>query len=114
MTLVIDHMVLISGPSSNQDGTSSGASTSEVHCSSQNIEDQSQDEIYEKLQVIDDLLLNDNCLFPHEKCIDFNNNGNHMLLEEVYEEYFQLVYENSCHFCQAEGNLKFKSYELNF
>lgn len=86
------------GSSSNQDGTSSATSTSEIHSSSQNIEDQNQDEIFEKLQVIDELLLNDNFLFPPEKCIEFNNNENHMLFEEVYEEYFQLVYENSCHF----------------
>ncbi|XP_049376767.1 myb-related protein 308-like [Solanum stenotomum] len=84
--------------SSNQDGTSSATSTSEIHSSSQNIEDQNQDAIFENLQVIDELLLNDNFLFPPEKCIEFNNNENHKLFEEVYEEYFQLVYENSCHF----------------
>ncbi|XP_004244688.2 myb-related protein 308-like [Solanum lycopersicum] len=81
---------------SNQDGTSSSTSSSEIHSSSQNTEDHNQDEIFEKLQVIDELLLNDNCLFQPEKCIEFNNNENHMLFEEVYEEYFQLVSENSC------------------
>ncbi|MCD7453996.1 hypothetical protein HAX54_023139, partial [Datura stramonium] len=47
--------------SSSQDRISSAASTNEVYCSSQNIED---DDIYEKLQVIDELLLDDNCIFP--------------------------------------------------
>ncbi|XP_015084779.1 myb-related protein 308-like [Solanum pennellii] len=81
---------------SNQDGTSNSTASSEIHSSSQNTEDHNQDEIFEKLQVIDELLLNDNCLFQPEKYIEFNNNENHMLFEEVYEEYFQLVSENSC------------------
>ncbi|XP_060179631.1 myb-related protein 308-like [Lycium barbarum] len=92
----------------SQDGTSSVASNSEVagekelvscnvHCSSQNIEDKNQDEIYEKLQVIDELLLNDNCLVALNQCTEINSES-HMLLEGVYEEYFQLVSENSCHF----------------
>ncbi|OIS97509.1 PREDICTED: myb-related protein 308-like [Nicotiana attenuata] len=88
-----------------QDGISSrAASTSEVvncnnvHCSSsgQNVEE-NDNEIYEKLQVIDELLLNDNCLPPTE-CTEFNSESQMLLMENVYEEYFQLVSENSYHF----------------
>ncbi|XP_009607518.1 transcription factor MYB8-like isoform X2 [Nicotiana tomentosiformis] len=63
-----------------------------VHCpsSGQSLEE-NDNEIYEKLQVIDELLLNDNCLLPTE-CTEFNSESQML---EVYEEYFQLVSENS-------------------
>ncbi|CAN4075821.1 unnamed protein product [Withania somnifera] len=69
----------IGSSSSSEDGTSS----SEVNDNNLGI--------YEKFQVIlDELLLND-------QCTEYNNES-HMMLKEIYEEYFQLVSENSCHF----------------
>ncbi|KAJ8548124.1 hypothetical protein K7X08_021360 [Anisodus acutangulus] len=71
--------------SSSQDGTSNAASTSEV-----NLEENDSIGIYEKFQVIDELLLDDNCLLPINQCIEFNTES-HMMLKEIYEEYFKLV-----------------------
>ncbi|XP_059276433.1 myb-related protein 308-like [Lycium ferocissimum] len=77
--------------SSSQDVTSSAASTSEV-----NLEENDNIGIYEKFQVIDELLLDDNCLLSLNQCTEFNTESQ-MMLNEIYQEYFQLVSENSYH-----------------
>ncbi|KAF3670405.1 Myb-related protein [Capsicum annuum] len=74
------------GSSCSQDGTSSGASTSEINLEENNY----NGGIYEKFQVIDELLLND-------QWTEYNNES-HMMLKEIYEEYFQLVSKNSLSF----------------
>lgn len=79
-------MIFFSGSSCSQDGTSSGASTSEINLEENNY----NGGIYEKFQVIDELLLND-------QWTEYNNES-HMMLKEIYEEYFQLVSKNSLSF----------------
>ncbi|MCD9559412.1 hypothetical protein HAX54_017342 [Datura stramonium] len=85
------------GCCSSEVGTSSGASSSTSH--EVNVEENDNKiGIYEKFhEVIDELLLNDNWLFQPDQCTEFNTQS-HMMLKEIYEEYFQLVSENSCLF----------------